>query len=76
MSEKTYSSDNVKGIVGTVIALIVCAILILVFTFTMGKMIGKDEIREEAIKKGYAEYYLNKDSNRKWRWKNENETKN
>jgi len=43
------------------IFLVIC---IMIFSY-LG---ARDSMKQEAVKRGHAEYYLNKNNKRKWRW--------
>lgn len=55
-------------------AFIVLFILATAFGALIGKFTQYEDFKEETVMRGFAEYYLDKDFNRQWRWKNE-ETK-
>lgn len=35
----------------------------------LGEEYGREDMESEAVKAGHAEYYLDENSERKWRWK-------
>lgn len=41
----------------------------LIFGFFIGHSSAKGSYRKEAIKRGVAEYYLDENHERQWRWK-------
>ena len=47
----------------------IAAALIAVFAFTFGWVVGHDCLKKEAVKKHHAEYYLDANNEKQWRWK-------
>lgn len=46
-------------------------IMVFICGFLLGRLVGNktDEFHDEAVKKGKAEYYLDENNERQWRWK-------
>ena len=55
-------------------ARMICILIILMgFGFVLGYIVGESmeqsKMRDNAVKAGYAEYYLDSNFERQWRWK-------
>jgi len=61
-------NDILGDIIGVVI-ITALALVIVFFSFGLGDSCGYGRAIEHAIENGHAEYYLDKDHNRQWRWK-------
>jgi hypothetical protein len=61
-------SDPDDGILSGVIAILVL-VTICGLSFCIGQASGTGLAHEEAVKAGKAEYYLDANNQRQWRWK-------
>ncbi len=76
--------NHVRGFIIPVIIGIILVVALLLIPklaynagFVEGRMSGRERFNKEAVEKGHAEYYLDKEFEKQWRWKNdENKTKN
>ena len=54
------------------LSLLAAALLFIVIGFAFGglvnSLLNQGYLQKESVKAGHAEYYLDKDNNRQWRW--------
>lgn len=56
-------------IISGVMAVIAWSFIVAIFSYLGGKSDQNEESQDEAVKAGKAEYFLNSDNEREWRWK-------
>lgn len=66
MSENQLSDDQ---ILITLLFGVSVFIILLLEAYFRGKDAGERKAESEAVKAGHAEYYLDSENNRQWRWK-------
>jgi hypothetical protein len=57
-------SDDLGWFAGIIAVCVVFGVV-----YAIGYAGGKAEMQDEAVKIGYAEYYLDAEHNKQWRWK-------
>ena len=62
-----------QGIGGAIVGIVIIGLMVFMLGCALGDTIGECRttrtIHDEAVKAGHAEYYLDKDNEKQWRWK-------